>query len=148
MSYHTDYYYRKKAEFIAILGGKCVICGTTEQLEFDHIDPTTKKFAISKLLNVSHQAAIDELDKCQLLCNGCHKIKTKKNKDGYSSRAKGERVSSAVLTEQIVIAILIKRKSGSTLTELVREFGYKKATIYAVISNRSWKHIDRQTDYG
>ena len=25
------------------LGGKCVKCGTTENLQFDHIDPNTKK---------------------------------------------------------------------------------------------------------
>jgi len=30
-----------------MLGGRCVRCGATEDLEFDHIDPSTKRFTIS-----------------------------------------------------------------------------------------------------
>jgi 5-methylcytosine-specific restriction endonuclease McrA len=32
-------YRRKRAELIAKLGGKCVVCGTTENLQIHHIEP-------------------------------------------------------------------------------------------------------------
>ena len=37
---------RRKAA-IDHLGGKCVHCGTSHGLEFDHIDPLTKSFTIA-----------------------------------------------------------------------------------------------------
>lgn len=59
-------------------GGKCVRCGTTEQLEFDHIDPSTKIGSVMMMLYRGKLAlAIEEADKCQLLCNPCH---TKKDR--------------------------------------------------------------------
>jgi 5-methylcytosine-specific restriction endonuclease McrA len=36
----------RRAELIEMLGGRCVRCGAVEDLEFDHIDPTTKRFAV------------------------------------------------------------------------------------------------------
>lgn len=48
-------YHKRRAEAIRKLGGKCVKCGSEENLEIDHIDPTTKSFEISKLWNVSKE---------------------------------------------------------------------------------------------
>jgi hypothetical protein len=58
-----------------VLGGKCVRCGTTENLEFDHIDPSTKVFAISAALSRAWDALVKEASKCQLLCKPCHVAK-------------------------------------------------------------------------
>lgn len=55
------------------LGGKCEICGTTENLEFDHIDPATKKHTIGNL-NCSMESWWNEVDKCRLLCKEHHKM--------------------------------------------------------------------------
>lgn len=33
------WYRRERAKWIAFLGGKCSVCGTTEELEFDHDEP-------------------------------------------------------------------------------------------------------------
>lgn len=60
------------------LGRKCVKCGATEHLEFDHIDPTTKKFAISTMLAGKLWPLLEELKKCQVLCRKCHREKTRK----------------------------------------------------------------------
>lgn len=68
------------------LGGKCVICGTTENLEFDHIDPKTKEFAISQARSVSQERLDVELKKCQLLCYGCHRHKSVQNGDQYETQ--------------------------------------------------------------
>jgi hypothetical protein len=61
------------------LGGKCVECGCTETLEFDHIDPSTKSFNISAGYHKPKEVLEEELAKCQLLCNKCHIEKSKKD---------------------------------------------------------------------
>lgn len=74
-AYMKERYLVVRAAFIARLGGRCVQCGSDEDLEFDHIDPTTKKFTISKLWS-NTTACGEELKKCQLLCKSCHLSKT------------------------------------------------------------------------
>jgi 5-methylcytosine-specific restriction endonuclease McrA len=60
------------------LGG-CARCGYNENavaLEFDHIDPTTKVAAVSTLALRNKRTLAEEIQKCQLLCANCHRIKT------------------------------------------------------------------------
>lgn len=59
------------------LGGKCVGCGVTENLQFDHIDRTQKSFSISENRDKSYDVLLEEAEKCQLLCKDCHRIKTR-----------------------------------------------------------------------
>lgn len=73
--YDLARYYRRRAEAISQLGGKCVKCGTASQLEFDHIDPETKSFDLANF-SVSEKRFQEELSKCQLLCRTCHALKT------------------------------------------------------------------------
>ena len=55
------------------LGGKCVKCGATERLDFDHIIPADKSYTIgSNITCFSLEELILEVDKCQLLCRPCH----------------------------------------------------------------------------
>jgi 5-methylcytosine-specific restriction endonuclease McrA len=61
---------------IKFLGGKCANCGSLDELEFDHIDPKTKKFSIASKLAMKYENLLIELAKCQLLCSACHRIKT------------------------------------------------------------------------
>jgi hypothetical protein len=67
---------KRRAECIAYLGGKCVQCGSTDELDIDHIDPSTKSFKISNRLNSRWSILEPELRKCQLLCRPCHIVKT------------------------------------------------------------------------
>jgi hypothetical protein len=64
--------WRRKA--LEKFGNKCILCGSTEKLEFDHIDPSLKSFHISQ--GWSRKDIDKELDKCQLLCQKCHIEKT------------------------------------------------------------------------
>ena len=32
----------KRERYIQYLGGKCIDCGSTEKLEFDHVDPSAR----------------------------------------------------------------------------------------------------------
>lgn len=56
------------------LGGKCVVCGATDNLEIDHIDPSQKSFNPTALRR-PWDKTVAELAKCQLLCEACHKAK-------------------------------------------------------------------------
>ena len=47
-NYQRNRYKRNRNEAVAKLGGKCVVCETTGQLEFDHIDPATKESKLRK----------------------------------------------------------------------------------------------------
>ena len=67
----------KRAICLEYLGGKCVKCGTIHNLQFDHIKREGKKYEISAKLSYKFDNLKEELDKCQLLCYDCHKIKTK-----------------------------------------------------------------------
>lgn len=77
MSPQLKNYYQRKEQFKTILGGKCVHCGTTEKLEFDHIDKNQKSFCITDKMSFSKELLLEELKKCQLLCHTCHLIKNK-----------------------------------------------------------------------
>jgi hypothetical protein len=66
---------RRRAHLLEMLGGKCVRCGTTDGLVFDHIDPSTKAFTIGGNLERPWDVLLAEVRKTQLLCPPCHKIK-------------------------------------------------------------------------
>ena len=61
------------------LGNVCVSCGATEDLQFDHIDPTKKNHNISDIEGWDRAWA--ELPLVQLLCAPCHVAKTIANGD-------------------------------------------------------------------
>jgi len=64
------------------LGGKCVRCGSIENLEFDHFIKENKSFTISSSLTCfSIEDLILEADKCQLLCRPCHIEKSHEEDD-------------------------------------------------------------------
>lgn len=57
----------------------CVDCGTTDVrvLEFDHRDETLKEFNIShKFWALSVKKLMAEIEKCDVRCANCHRIRT------------------------------------------------------------------------
>ena len=80
--YHREYYKKRRQAIFEYLGGVCVVCGTTENLEVDHKDRSDKSFSISSKLSVKNNK--EELDKCQLLCTTHHREKTAKENSGWS----------------------------------------------------------------
>ena len=74
--YVLDRYHKRRMEAIQILGIVCATCKSSEDLQFDHIDPKTKKFDIGKNWSINAKEFWEEIDKCQLLCISCHKIKS------------------------------------------------------------------------
>jgi hypothetical protein len=87
------------------LGGKCVGCGTTENLQFDHLDRTQKLFNIGKCLDYSFEKLLPEVEKCQLLCYDCHEIKSLINHD-KDKLAEGYRVTKVDKIKDKIIVTL------------------------------------------
>ena len=67
--------FNRKKQCVEYLGKKCFICGYDKYLgalDFHHIDPTQKKFNISKLKTYSWNVLKIELNKCICVCRNCH----------------------------------------------------------------------------
>lgn len=85
--YMLKRYYERRKYAIEQLGSRCAECGSTDQLEIDHIDPKKKSFDVGKLWSTAWARFIAELKKCQLLCDTHHNDKTLAHKG--QRRAKG-----------------------------------------------------------
>ena len=75
-SYMKDRWTKRRLMAVKILGGKCVVCGAIEYLEFDHIDRSTKLMSIASASSMSESFFWSEVAKCQLLCEKHHQEKT------------------------------------------------------------------------
>lgn len=67
-----------KAKCVAYLGGKCIDCQGVflpVAFDFDHRDPTQKEFKISGSYIFRWKDLKKELDKCDLRCSNCHRIR-------------------------------------------------------------------------
>lgn len=56
--------------------GPCRQCFSWKKLEVDHIDPSTK--ITNKVWSWKESRRINELAKCQVLCEKCHQLKSSK----------------------------------------------------------------------
>lgn len=69
-----------------LLSHPCSDCGITDirVLDFDHRDEMTKEYQISTLMNgnYGYDLVIREIDKCEVRCANCHRIKNSE-KYGY-----------------------------------------------------------------
>lgn len=73
--YMKTYSAKRRLKALAYLGGVCVACGTTDDLEIDHVDPSTKSFTLARGWHHAWSKIETELDKCQILCKPCHDTK-------------------------------------------------------------------------
>lgn len=68
----------------------CCMCGYNTHsvaLDFDHIDPSDKKFTIARRIDLSTlKTLFKEIRKCQVLCANCHRIRTFEEKHHSISR--------------------------------------------------------------
>ncbi len=78
------------------LGDKCLHCGSAvdrvvavygdnaaSTMEFNHIDPNTKHYDYDNMIRLAlNEDQFNELDKCVLLCTGCHRLLTLQRLEG------------------------------------------------------------------
>lgn len=82
--YMNKRYAERNQRALEVLGSKCWVCGSTDELEFDHIDPKTKSFGI-KYASQNWDLILEELKKCQLLCHDCHVEKSKEDQKVWNA---------------------------------------------------------------
>lgn len=70
--YQRNWIRRRRDAFFR--GKSCAKCGSTQNLELDHIDPTKK--VDHKIWSWAEHRRLIEIAKCQILCQDCHKEKT------------------------------------------------------------------------
>lgn len=137
--YNRARWERRRRCLIEMLGGCCVHCGTTESLEFDHIDPATKSFDISRRPLSPWKSLVREAQKCQLLCRPCH-IERSRTQIGVALR--GEANGAAMLTEDDVRAIRAEYQMGKFgYVRLAHRYGVNKSTIRRIVLRESWGHV-------
>ena len=79
-------YKERREQLIKELGGVCSYsdCNCTINLEFDHINPSKKRYNISERLSSWDIKRLQpEIKKCQLLCPKHHAQKTKEDAKKY-----------------------------------------------------------------
>lgn len=81
-AYQAAWLKKRRAEWFA--DKKCVDCGSSENLELDHVDPTQK--VTHRVWGWSRVRREIELAKCVARCHGCHQAKTN---DEITGRAAG-----------------------------------------------------------
>lgn len=74
--YRKNWRYKRWLEVCEHLGGKCAECGSTDQLQVDHIDPATNVDQVCSIWLLSRERLERELPLCQLLCAPCHHVKS------------------------------------------------------------------------
>lgn len=83
--YMADRYHSKRQEIIDRLGGKCARCQSNKgPWHLDHKDKRKKTMRASDLHSVNDQRFQQEIKNLQLLCEECHRDKTKESWD-YST---------------------------------------------------------------
>jgi 5-methylcytosine-specific restriction endonuclease McrA len=99
----------KRRELIyEVLGSQCVECGSTSNLEIDHINPSLKENRISPLAQGLSKTLND--DNLQLLCHECHSKKSK-----YQRNAAWNLFRSLSLEEQNKLIEKEKKKDTDGL---------------------------------
>lgn len=72
-AYQVEWMSRRRLAWLAE-NGPCANCGSTEDLEVDHVDPAQK--VSHRVWSWSEARRQGELAKCQALCRTCHHRKT------------------------------------------------------------------------
>lgn len=60
-------------------GKPCSHCGGIFPqvcMDYDHVDPSTKRMCVAQMMGYSWKDIQKEIDKCELICSNCHRIKT------------------------------------------------------------------------
>lgn len=110
--WHSNYKKYRRQKIKDYLGGKCMSCGSTENLQFDHRDRSTKKFNIAREVCMAWDRLTEEADKCDLLCKSCHIIKTRAHNDAHET-LKGYVLQSIVNDDDTITVTYVKGKNAT-----------------------------------
>lgn len=117
---------RRRAAYFA--DKACVVCGSTDNLELDHLDPTQK--VSHKIWSWSEQRRLVELVKCQVLCRPCHAEKS--NRHGDWTWRPHAKLSAQQVAE-------IRRRLGTdSAADIAADYPVTKWAIYKIGTGEIW----------
>lgn len=121
-----DAYFRDKV---------CVRCGSTSNLELDHIDASTKELRVSALWSMSDKnpKKLAEIEKCQVLCAPCHDLKTYESKE----YVRGDLAPSTRYSDELVLELRRRYDAGERQVDLARELGVSRGGIWYLLHTRA-----------
>lgn len=133
-TYQREWRAQRRADWFA--DKACAVCGSTDRLELDHIDPSQK--VSSALWSWAEERRLAELAKCQVLCHDHHVEKTRVNGDYLA----GEKVGTSRLTEAEVREARTLYASGSwTFREIGDRYRVHRDTIRYLVNRGGWAAV-------
>src|SRR5579862_4435007 len=111
----------------------CLICGSTDNLEIDHIDPEIK--ITCEVFCRVEAFMLAELAKCQVLCRYHHKLKTRTFKENCTKLSLAE-----------VLEIRRRLAAGVRVAVIALKFAVSDRTIRSIKHNKNWKDVHTQED--
>ena len=141
--------YKKNKETVwRTLGNKCARCGCNHDLQLDHIDPRTKKFDITQKLSSKLGPLWEEIHKCQLLCESCHREKNKEDQKVIQMKRREffhtEHRFDPILQEHMCdITIDQNKKNGRSYVKLVNYIAKKKGVDFWDVVIQHNEEIER-----
>lgn len=79
-AWHLEYRQARQEFVNSLKDGPCADCGNCfppEAMDFDHM-PGEKKFrGVANMLSYALDRLMAEIEKCELVCSNCHRIRTK-----------------------------------------------------------------------
>ena len=138
-NYQNAWMKRRRLRAIALLGGRCAECGSTDDLQVDHVDPESKDPLLRALKTASfwswawHRIE-KELAKCQVLCRPCHKAKT------ASEGIRGAQHHNSVLTTEQVREVRQRVLSGEPQASVALAFNVDRRHVWDLVHRRTRKY--------
>jgi 5-methylcytosine-specific restriction endonuclease McrA len=113
--------------------GPCKVCGSSKNLEVDHVDPAAK--ASHRVWTWSAERRAKELRKCQVLCRACHRRKTA----AFNARIKVAKPGPRrKLTDEQVLEIFRRAKGSETAREIARDYDINHSTVVSIKNGQSY----------
>lgn len=121
---------KRRTEWFAA-NGPCRRCGSWDDLEVDHIDPSTK--VPGDLWSRPKDRMEAELAGCQALCQTCHREKS------AAEKARGTAVGSAKLTMEKAEEVRRRHSEGDSQAVIARSLGVSAAAIGKIVRGETWR---------
>jgi 5-methylcytosine-specific restriction endonuclease McrA len=122
--YRREWSAKRRAAYF--YGKRCVQCGSSENLELDHVNPADKREA--------------EIKKCQVLCRKCHRQKT--NQYLRSLFLERPNFSQRKLTDEQADEVRRLAGGGMSRREIGKLFGVTHDTINGIVNG--WLYVKRR----
>jgi hypothetical protein len=135
LEYQKNWMRKRRKSFFS--DKECNHCGSTEDLELDHINRLTK--ITHNVWSWSEDRRNDELKKCQVLCNSCH---TKKTSNYNSIIMKGSEPGNKKYSDDYIYKVKKEiLNTDLTLKEISLKFDIPYQTIRDISSGRRYVNV-------